>query len=132
MIVDASALVAIAFDEPEAARLERIVLGSPARMAAPTMLEASMVIEGARDPTARRFFDSLVERLGIDVIPFTAHQAELARAAFRDFGRGSGHPARLNFGDCISYATAKDLRETLLFKGDDFIHTDIRSALTGE
>jgi ribonuclease VapC len=65
----------------------------------------------------------------IEVVPVSVEQARIARAAYRDFGRGSGHPAGLNFGDCFAYALAIDRDETLLFKGDDFSHTDVRSAL---
>jgi ribonuclease VapC len=60
--------------------------------------------------------------------PVTLEQADIARAAYRDFGRGSGHPAQLNFGDCVAYALAKSMREPLLFKGDDFAHTDVAVA----
>jgi len=62
-------------------------------------------------------------------LPVTEAQARIAREAYRDFGRGSGHPARLNFGDCFAYALAKAMNEPLLFKGDDFTRTDITSAL---
>jgi ribonuclease VapC len=72
--------------------------------------------------------DDLIERSGIVIEPVTAEQAKIARLAYRDFGKGSGHPAALNFGDCFSYALARDKREPLLWKGDDFGHTDIRSA----
>ena len=66
---------------------------------------------------------------GIEVVPVTDEQARIARQAYRDYGRGSGHPANLNFGDCFSYALAAERREPLLYVGDDFGHTDIRSAL---
>jgi ribonuclease VapC len=83
------------------------------------------VIDGARDPIASRRFDDLVNeaQLVIEV------QARIAREAYRDFGRGSGHPARLNFGDCFAYALARVTGDALLFKGDDFGHTDIAPAL---
>jgi len=77
---------------------------------------------------ARRF-DALCERIGMVVIPFDEQQARIAREAYRDFGKGSGHPARLNFGDCLAYALAKAMDEPLLYKGSDFSHTDVRSAL---
>lgn len=73
--------------------------------------------------------DELLSQLDITIAPVTAHQTLIAREAYRDFGRGSGHPAQLNFGDCFSYALARDSGEELLFKGHDFIHTDIRPAL---
>jgi ribonuclease VapC len=59
----------------------------------------------------------------------TAVQARMARQAYRDYGKGSGHPANLNFGDCFSYALAREKREPILYKGDDFVHTDLRSAV---
>jgi ribonuclease VapC len=67
----------------------------------------------------------LIDRANIRIEPVTREQAEIARFAYRDFGRGSGHPAKLNFGDCLAYALAKSTRRTLLFKGDDFRQTDI-------
>jgi ribonuclease VapC len=74
-------------------------------------------------------FDALLAQLDVRVVPFTPSQATIARQAYRDFGRGSGHPAKLNFGDCFAYALAIDTDEPLLFKGDDFHHTDVRVAL---
>ena len=73
--------------------------------------------------------DELIEEAGLVVEPVTERQARLGRQAYADFGKGSGHPAGLNFGDCLSYALALDLREPLLWKGDDFGHTGVRSAL---
>jgi ribonuclease VapC len=67
--------------------------------------------------------------LAVSIEPVTAEQARIAREAYRDFGKGSGHPAQLNFGDVFSYALAKDTGEKLLFKGNDFIHTDVEPAL---
>jgi ribonuclease VapC len=72
--------------------------------------------------------DELIEDVGIVIEPVTVEQAKIARQAYRDYGRGSGHPANLNFGDCFTYARARDKREPLLYKGDDFVHTDLRSA----
>jgi ribonuclease VapC len=69
--------------------------------------------------------DELVERFDIRIEPVTAEQAKIARQAYRDFGKGSGHPAGLNFGDCFSYALAREKREPLLWKGNDFGHTDV-------
>jgi ribonuclease VapC len=72
-----------------------------------------------------RRLDELIDRLGVDIVDVTAAHARLVREAYRDFGRGSGHPAQLNFGDCFAYALARSTRQPLLFKGDDFVHTDI-------
>ena len=84
-----------------------------------------MVIDGSRDPIASRRFDELVREAALVVEPVTEAQARIAREAYRDFGKGSGHPAQLNFGDCFAYALAKVSGEPLLFKGSDFSHTDI-------
>ena len=97
-------------------------------MSAATYLEAAIVADMDHDPVSSRLHDSLVTR-HIVIEPFTEEQAQTARQAYRDFGRGSGHPAKLNFGDCISYALAAVLDEPLLYKGDDFGYTDIRSVL---
>jgi ribonuclease VapC len=77
-----------------------------------------------------REFDELIERFSIVIEPVTVEQAKIARQAYRDYGKGSGHAANLNFGDCFSYALARDLREPMLYKGEDFVHTEIRSAVT--
>ncbi len=126
MIVDTSALIAILRDEPEAAfcamAIERASLR---RISAANFLEAAVVIDGSRDPVASRRFDELVKAAGLTIEPVTEAQARIARDAYRDFGKGSGHPARLNFGDCFAYALAKDTGEPLLFKGGDFTHTDV-------
>lgn len=78
------------------------------------------------------YVDRLLAAWRIQVVPLTVEQARLARAAYRDYGRGSGHPARLNLGDCFAYALAADTGQSLLFKGDDFMHTDIPQALESE
>lgn len=101
-------------------------------MSAANFLEAAVVIDGSRDPIASRRFDELINTAEIAVVPVTAAQAHIARAAYRDFGKDSGHPAGLNFGDCFAYALARESQEPLLFKGKDFIHTDVRAALDSE
>lgn len=98
-------------------------------MSAGTFLECSIVIDGRRDPLFSREFDEFMNRFEIEVVPVDVDQARVAREAYRDYGRGSGHPAKLNFGDCFAYALASVTDEPLLYKGDDFVHTDIRSAL---
>jgi len=99
------------------------------QISAANWLEAAVVIDGSRDPVASRQFDELLSVARIVVAPVTEQQAQIARAAYRDFGKGSGHPAGLNFGDCFAYALAKNTGEPLLFKGQDFIHTDVIPAL---
>ena len=129
MILDSSALVAILRDEPEAATLAMAIEASTERrISAVNYVEAAVVIDCGRDPAASRRFDDLLREAKIVVEPVTVEQARIAREAYRDYGKGSGHPARLNFGDCFAYALAKDAGEPLLFKGDDFRHTDVTAA----
>src|SRR5664279_366462 len=126
MIIDSSALIAILRDEPDsnvcAIAIERNV---NRRLSAANFVETALVIDGSRDPVASRRFDDLIREAQIVIEPVTEAQARIAREAYRDFGRGSGHPAKLNFGDCFAYALARTTGEPLLFKGDDFIQTDI-------
>ena len=130
MIVDTSALIAILRDEPEGAACAEAIEAAPCRrISAASFAEAAIVIDGSRDPVASRRFDDLVKEAQLGIEAVTESQAGIAREAYRDFGRGSGHPARLNFGDCFAYALARVMGEPLLFKGDDFSQTDIASAL---
>jgi ribonuclease VapC len=130
VIVDTSALIAILRAESDAADFaEAIEAATSRRMSAANYLEAAVVMDGARDPIVSRRFDELCAAADIRIEPVTEAQARTAREAYRDFGKGSGHPAGLNFGDCFAYALAKDTGEPLLFKGKDFIHTDLASAL---
>jgi ribonuclease VapC len=130
VIIDTSAIVALLRDEPEAVGLS-IVMTSAAvlRLSAASYVELSAVVDAARDPIASAALDSLIGKARIQVVPFTVDQARIAREAYQRFGRGSGHPARLNMGDCFAYALARDLGEPLLFKGRDFALTDIEMAL---
>lgn len=126
MIIDTSALIAILRDEPEAAYFAQAIEAAPSRhISAANWLETAVVIDSSRDPIASRRFDDLVREARIMVEPVTPDQAAIARAAYRDFGKGSGHPAQLNFGDCFAYALAKDTGRPLLFKGRDFGETDV-------
>jgi ribonuclease VapC len=129
VIVDTSALLAILRDEPDAAAFARTIQqASMRRISAANFLEAAIVIDLSRDPVASRRFDELLELAEILVEPVTETHARLGRAAYRDFGKGSGHPAQLNFGDCFAYALARASGEPLLFKGRDFVHTDLTPA----
>ena len=131
MIVDSSALIAILRNEPEAqAFSETIEKAQSVRISAGTLFEASIVADKFRDPRVSARFDEILELSGMVIEPVTAQHARIARQAYRDYGKGSGHPANLNFGDCFSYALAREKREPILFKGDDFIHTDLRSAIS--
>jgi len=130
VIIDASALIAILRDEPEAGSCARAIAeASQRRISAANFLEAAIVIDGSRDPIASRRLDDLLREGQIEIAPVIETQARLAREAYRDYGRGSGHLARLNFGDCFAYALARETGEPLLFKGDDFAHTDVTPAL---
>jgi ribonuclease VapC len=130
VIIDASAVIAILQDEQEAPGLLRAISRAPHRgLSAASYLESAIVADGRRDPVISRQLDLLLDKLDVAIEPVTAEQALIARQAYRDFGKGSGHPARLNFGDCFTYALAKALDEELLFTGDDFAHTDVRPAL---
>jgi ribonuclease VapC len=130
MIVDTSALIAVLKEEPDAARLLHAlnVAAELKRMSAANYLEAAIVVDANRNPLLSRRLDDLWVQTEIVIEPVTREQAEIARAAYRDFGKGSSHPAALNFGDCFAYALAKAMREPLLFKGDDFSHTDVAVA----
>ena len=130
MIVDASAIVAILFDEPErSAFIAAMGAAQHVGMAATTWVEASMVVDRHGDGSAAALFKELMESLDIKVIAFTAAHGVAARAAFNAYGRGSGHPAKLNYGDCMAYAVATFEGEPLLFKGEDFAATNIVPAL---
>jgi ribonuclease VapC len=130
MIVDSSAIMAILNDEPESRPFAMALASATnARMSAGTLVELSVVVDGRRDPVRTAWLDPFLARSRIEIVDVTAEHAKLARDAHRDYGRGSGHPARLNFGDCFAYALAKVTGEPLLFKGDDFGHTDLTSAV---
>ena len=130
MIIDTSALIAILLDEPEREAYERAIARDfDPRISAATYVETGIVVDSRRDPMRSRFLDSFLAVAEVAIQPFTAEQAIIAREAYRDFGKGSGHPANLNYGDCLSYALAKAFDEPLLYKGDDFTHTDVRRAV---
>ena len=122
-------MVALLRNEPEAAEFEVLLEKSPGnKISAASYVEAACVVDSIRDPLVSRRLDEFLSVAMCTIESVTEKQAVLARQAYRDFGKGSGHPAQLNFGDCFAYALAKDSGEPLLFKGQDFVHTDIRSA----
>jgi ribonuclease VapC len=128
MILDTSALIAILEREPEAEQIVRAIVASPdPKMSAATLVETGIVILARRGDDGSRDLDLLLAKLKIEIAPFTDRQAEIARKAFRRYGRGR-HGARLNLGDCFAYALAKDAPAPLLFKGDDFSQTDVVAA----
>jgi ribonuclease VapC len=129
MIVDSSVLVAILKKEPEGdAFIDAIEFAAETRVSAATYFETSIVIDRLRNYDLSFQLDQLIEESNLVIEPVTEEQARIARQAYRNYGRGSGHRANLNFGDCFAYALARARREPLLYKGDDFVHTDVRSA----
>ncbi len=130
MIVDTSAIVAIALHEPQRTELLDVLLDAAhPKMSAATLVEVGAVLTRRLAPEDFRRVERLIAQLGIETVPFDAAQAASATRAYRDFGRGSGHPAGLNLGDCYSYALADVTGEPLLFVGDDFTHTGITAAM---
>jgi ribonuclease VapC len=131
VIVDTSAVITILAAEDDAASYAHAIAEAGVRrLSAASYLECGIVLDQQRDPVVTRSLDELLAEADFVIEPVTERQARLARQAYADFGRGSGHPAGLNFGDCLAYALALDTREPLLWKGDDFGHTGIASALT--
>ena len=125
MVIDTSALVAMLSDEPEAEQLEADVEADPIRlMSSASYLEAAIVIESRFGESGGRELDLWLHRAAVDLVAVDAAQADVARVAYRTYGRGR-HRAALNYGDCVSYALAKVSGEPLLFKGDDFGYTDL-------
>jgi ribonuclease VapC len=130
VIIDTSALIAILRAEDDASDMAHAIERAQVRkISAANYLETAVIIDASRDPVASRRFDELADTAELRVEPVTHDQARIARDAYRDFGKGSGHKASLNFGDCFAYALAKSTGEPLLFKGNDFGHTDITPAL---
>jgi ribonuclease VapC len=128
MVIDTSALVALLEMEPEAARIAQAIEADPVRLiSAAVLVEASIVLESRRGDAAARELELALARAGFVVEAVTAEHAELARQAWRRFGKGR-HPAGLNYGDCFSYALSRATGESLLFKGDDFAQTDVTPA----
>jgi ribonuclease VapC len=128
MVIDTSAIVAIFQKERERARFVALIETDPIRlMSAANYLEAAIVIEDRYGYDGIRDLKLFLAEAGIDIEPVTLDQAETAREAYREYGRGN-HPAGLNYGDCFAFALAKQTNEPLLFKGNDFTQTDIESA----
>lgn len=129
MVIDSSAVIALLLAEPESTRfVDAIARAATRRMSAASYLEAAIVMTGRSGPPAHALLDRLISDLGIEIAPFTHEQATLAIEAFRRYGKGTGHAAGLNFGDCFTYALAKLTGEAVLFKGNDFSHTDLTPA----
>lgn len=129
IVLDSSAVIAILKREPGAERLREAALAADAcGMSAANVLESGMVAFGLRGDAGANELDLLLLELGVEIMPFDAAQAAIARRAFRRFGKGR-HPAGLNFGDCFAYALATHLDEPLLFTGEDFSRTDVQAAV---
>jgi len=128
MVIDTSAIVAIAQNEHEASIFEQLIADDPIRLiSAATVLETAMVLETRFGEPGGAELDLWLARAGVDIIAVEAEHADQARRAWRRYGKGR-HPASLNYGDCFSYALSKLTNEPLLFKGNDFLHTDIPAA----
>ena len=131
MVLDTSAVLAILFGETEAEDFARALADADTRlMSAFSVLEASVVVMAKKGEAAVRELDLLLHTANVDVVPFDADQSALARSAYERFGKGR-HGARLNLGDCCSYALARTSNEPLLFKGNDFSKTDIQQLTQG-
>ena len=129
MVLDTSALIAILLDEPERRQFNQCIEANTKRfLSAATLLEAAIVLESRSGEAAGRELDLFLHRARVEVVPVDEEQVEIARAAFRRYGKGND-PAGLNFGDCFSYALAKATGEPLLYKGCDFARTDIPRAI---
>ncbi|QIS15428.1 type II toxin-antitoxin system VapC family toxin [Nocardia arthritidis] len=130
MIIDASAVIAILSHDPEREKfVDAMDSASTLSMSAVNHFELAIKVDRSLDPVFARRFAELIRDSAIEVVPVSLAQAAIARDAYRDFGKGSGHPAQLNLGDCFAYALATVTRRPLLYKGNDFVHTDIKSAV---
>jgi ribonuclease VapC len=128
MVIDTSAVVAIALNEPEAADLELRIADDPVRLiSAATVLEATIVLETRLGDAGGREFDLWLLKIGAEIVPVDAEQTDAARRAWRRYGKGR-HAAALNYGDCFAYALAVTRGEPLLFKGEDFRKTDVNQS----
>ena len=126
MVIDTSAVAAVLFNEPEAPVLEQQIADDPVRlMSAASLVEATIIVEARLGDAGGREFDLWLQRAGVEIAAVDPEQADMARRAWRRFGKGR-HPAGLNFGDCFAYALAVTRDEKLLFKGDDFAKTDVQ------
>lgn len=127
MIVDSSALIALILQEPGHQKIGRVLRAEDKlHMSAATWVELGVVADRRLSEANRRRLDAMIDGLGIVLVPLSAAQARRARQAHRRYGPGSGSSARLNMGDCFSYALAIEVDEPLLFVGDDFAHTDVQ------
>ncbi len=131
MIVDSSVIVAILDQEDDWKKFYTALTDSrhTNTMSVATLLEVTIVVSRSKDALHRQQLDQLISDFGIAIVPVSLEQGEIARKAHHKYGKGTGHKAQLNFGDCFAYALAKDTGQPLLYKGSDFAQTDIVSAL---
>ncbi len=125
VVVDSSAILSILFAEPDSDEILIAINNNECAISAGNYLETAIVVDSIKDPVASRKFNALIKASGLEIISVDQQQVEVARAAYRDYGKGTGHRAKLNFGDVFAYALAATTRRKLLCKGDDFRHTDI-------
>jgi ribonuclease VapC len=125
VVVDSSAILSILFAEPDSDDILVAISSNSCVISAGNYLETAIVVDSTRNPIAIRKFDALIKEAEIEILPVDLKQIEVARAAYRDYGKGSGHPAQLNFGDVFAYALTTTSRRKLICKGDDFVKTDI-------
>lgn len=123
--VDSSALLAIALVEPEARQFAEALASGPFYVGWPTLLEVHFVLRSRRARSTAEFFDQIFAAPTANPVAFDKAHHFWAQSAFDKFGKGNGHPAQLNFGDCMAYAVAKELDAPILFKGADFSKTDL-------
>ncbi|MDP4023070.1 type II toxin-antitoxin system VapC family toxin [Methylobacterium sp. NEAU 140] len=123
--IDTSAILAVLLAEPEEEAFDRLMATKRMLVGAPTLVEARLSLERRFSNRSESALRRFLTDHSVDVISFNADMFDIAIDAFARYGKGRGHPARLNFGDCLSYAVAKAYAAPLLFKGADFIHTDL-------
>jgi len=125
VVIDSSAILSVLFAEPDSDEILLAISNNECFISAGNYLETAIVVDSSKDPIAIRKFDALIKEGKIEILSVDQKQVNAARSAYRDYGKGTGHPARLNYGDVFAYALAATTRRKLLCKGDDFCHTDI-------
>ncbi len=125
VVVDSSAILSILLAESGSDEILTAISSNDCSMSVGNYLESAIVVDSTKDPIAMRKFDAFIKASGIEIIPIDFKQVDIARVAYRDYGKGTGHPARLNFGDVFAYALASATNRELMCKGDDFVKTDI-------
>ena len=125
VIVDSSAILSILLAESGSDEILSAISNNNCSMSVGNYLESAIVVDSTKDPVAIRKFDAFIKEAEIEILSVDAKQVDVARAAYRDYGKGSGHPAGLNFGDVFAYALATTTRRKLMCKGGDFLQTDI-------